>query len=291
MKNLKPHFWYHKSQRNGVFFLLLLIIMLQLLYAFVDFSTDEEPFNDVKIAQLQKKIDSLKIIAKEKRTPKLYPFNPNYLTDYKASQIGMSVDEIDRLIAYRKQNKFINSKEDFKTVTKVSDSLLDKIAPYFKFPDWVVKQQEKRESIVSKSINNKYKITTTDINLATVKDFETVVGVNEYLAIRIVKYRSRLQGFTYKNQLNEVWKLNQQTVNSILATFKIKTKPIIKKVNVNTATFKEVLSNPYIDYELCKKIFNFRDEVAELQSIEELKKIQGFPLDKYDRIILYLEAK
>ena len=68
-------------------------------------------------------------------------------------------------------------------------------------------------------------------------------------------------------------------------------KPKIQKFNVNTATFKEVLKNPYIDYELCKKIFNYRDEVAELQNISELKNIDGFPLNKYDRIILYLEAK
>jgi len=60
---------------------------------------------------------------------------------------------------------------------------------------------------------------------------------------------------------------------------------------VNTATFKEVLHLPYIDYELTKKIFQYRDEVAEIQSIEELKAIEGFPLELYDKIIVYLEAK
>ena len=49
----------------------------------------------------------------------------------------MSSEEIDRLLDYRKQNKWINSKEEFKKVTKVSDSLLDQISSYFKFPDWV----------------------------------------------------------------------------------------------------------------------------------------------------------
>ena len=47
----------------------------------------------------------------------------------------------------------------------------------------------------------------------------------------------------------------------------------------------------YIDYNLCKKIFELRDEIAELQSLEELKNIEGFPLDKFDRIILYLVAE
>ena len=55
--------------------------------------------------------------------------------------------------------------------------------------------------------------------------------------------------------------------------------------------FKDLLKNPYIDYSLCKKIFEYRDEVAELQNISELKNISGFPLDKYDRIVLYLVAE
>ena len=63
------------------------------------------------------------------------------------------------------------------------------------------------------------------------------------------------------------------------------------KVNINEASFKEVLSLPYIDYELTKMIFNYKREVAEIQSIEDLKKIDGFPLDKFNRIALYLRAK
>ena len=39
------------------------------------------------------------------------------------------------------------------------------------------------------------------------------------------------------------------------------------------------------------KIFEFRYEVAELQDISELKKIEGFPLEEYNRIIVYLTAK
>ena len=33
------------------------------------------------------------------------------------------------------------------------------------------------------------------------------------------------------------------------------------------------------------------NEVAELQNISELKNIKDFPLDKYDRIVLYLLAE
>ena len=69
------------------------------------------------------------------------------------------------------------------------------------------------------------------------------------------------------------------------------TKLEIIKININIATFKEVLHLPYIDYELTKKIFQYRDEVAEIQDINELKNIVGFPMESFDKIALYLEAE
>ncbi|MDE0535026.1 ComEA family DNA-binding protein [Tenacibaculum sp. L6] len=299
MKIFKPHFWYNKRQRNGVFFLLAVIVVLQFIYAFVDFSSeDEQNTTTDELIAFQYQIDSLKQIELENRKPKLFPFNPNYITDFKGYQLGMSAEEIDRLHNYRKQNKWINSVKDFKEVTKISDSLLAIISPYFKFPDWVVKRQNQKKNKVTKTSSSEkpiyskvYKTSTNDINKATQQDFETVSGVGEVLATRIIKYRNKLQGYSLSSQLYEVWGLSKETANEVLETFKIVDKPIIAKVNVNTATFKEVLKNPYIDYELCKKIFEYRDEVAELQNISELRNIKDFPLDKYDRIVIYLEAK
>ncbi|WP_428742107.1 ComEA family DNA-binding protein [Tenacibaculum sp.] len=299
MKIFKSHFWYNKRQRNGIFFLLLLIVIMQYIYVYVNFSSnEEESIKTTELITLQNQIDSLKVIELKKRTQKLYPFNPNYITDFKGYHLGMSLNEIDRLHKYRKQNKFVNSAGEFQQITKVSDSLLEAISPYFKFPDWVVKRQNKKKTKVvestlgEKHIYNKvYKISTNDINKATQQDLESVNGIGEVLAARIIKYRNKLQGYLFPSQLYEVWGLDKETANRVLQAFKIIEKPSIKKVNVNTATFKEVLKNPYINYELCKKIFEYRDEVAELQNISELRNIKDFPLDKYDRIVIYLEAK
>ncbi len=162
MKITKPHFWYNKSQRNGVFFLLLLIALLQTLYSFVDFSDKDIQYDSLEFQKLQARIDSLKLIELEKRKPKTYTFNPNYITDYKGSQLGMSIKEIDRLLAFRKQNKFINSVKDFQKITKVSDSLLNIISPQFKFPDWVIKKQQNIPVSKRYSKEVKEKISTVD---------------------------------------------------------------------------------------------------------------------------------
>lgn len=300
MKIFKSHFWYNKSQRNGIFLLSIFIIILQ-IFIFVDVFSDDKTIdtNQPELLAFQKEIDSLKVIEIENRRPKIYPFNPNYITDYKGEQLGMSLVEIDRLLSFRKKNKFINSKQEFQKVTKVSDSLLNKIAPYFKFPDWVVKRnlENSRQNVISNAFdksdnqNKEIKLSTTDINKATINDLQSIKGIGDKLSDRIIKYRSKLQGFNFDSQLYEVWGLDKEMANKVLDVFKVIEKPIVKKVNINTIEFKELLKNPYIDYELCKKIFNYRDEVAELQNISELKNIKGFPVDKYDRIVLYLLAE
>ncbi len=234
-------------------------------------------------------MDSLQRVKVEESKPKIFPFNPNYITDFKGYQLGMSIDEIDKLLAFRKANKFVNSSKQFQQVTGINDSLLAEISIYFKFPDWVT--QNKKVSKNTKTAVSSKKISKKDINKATVDDFKEIYGIGEKLAKRIVNYRNKLQGFSLNDQLYEVWNLKKDAADELLLNFEISSLPNIKKININDASFKEVLSIAYIDYELTKKIFNYRDEVAEIQSIEELKKIDGFPLEKFDRIALYLSAK
>ena len=297
MKYFKSHFWYHKNQRNGIFLLTIFILILQSIIFFGTFSSNQlEDINQTEILAFQKQIDSLKEIEIEGRRPKIFPFNPNYISDYKGAQLGMSLIEIDRLLLFRKANKFINSKQEFQRITKVSDSLLLKIAPYFKFPEWVAKKKKLKTKFntASNGVENAHKkktISSIDINKASAEDFKTIYGIGEKLSERIIKYRSKLQGFSFESQITEVWGLEKETVEKVLSTFKIIEKPIIKKNNINTMTFRELLRNPYINYNLCKKIVEYRDEIAAFQNISELKNIKDFPLGTYDRIVLYLTAE
>jgi DNA uptake protein ComE-like DNA-binding protein len=297
MNIFKSHFWYHKSQRNGIFILILLIVIFQFIIVFVDFYSEEKVNIDTpKVIAFHHQIDSLRKINLENKRLKIFPFNPNYITDYKGAQLGMSLVEIDKLLAFRKTGKFINSRKEFQKVTTISDALLNSISPYFKFPDWVVERNQNMQLSSSRDTRlfakkSKYILTSTDINLAVKEDLKTINGIGEKLSERIIKYRSKLQGFSSLKQLYEVWGLDTEVVDKLLLVFKVINLPNIKKINVNTVSFRELLKNPYLDYELCKKIFEYKEEVAELQDISELKNIIDFPLELYDRIVLYLVAE
>lgn len=294
MKKLKSHFKYHKEQRNGIFALLALVVLFQIAYFFLDFSSgDIVDVNTQEVLKFQQEIDSLKQIELEARKPKIFPFNPNYITDAKGYELGMTNEEIDLLHAYRSSGKFMNSAKEFQQVTKVSDSLLAVISPYFKFPDWVVAKKETqvkkaKEKNTSQSLSFSDK---KDLNTVTAEELLKVYGVGEVLSKRIVKFRSSLQGFSSDTILYKVYGLKPETVEEIMKYYTVKSIPEISPININTATFKEVLKVPYIDYELTKKIFQYKDRNNGFNSIEELKNIEGLDQELFDKIVVYLVAE
>lgn len=290
-KSFSTFFSFSKSHRSGLVVLLILIVVLQSIYFFVDFGlpVKANPEKEKWLA-IQTEIDSLKELAKFEGT-RLYPFNPNYISDYKGYKLGMSVEAIDRLLAYRKQNKFVNSAEEFQKVTKVSDSLISRIAPYFKFPDWV---NEKRKSSSILSYRNPVfttseKLVELDINTASLEDLVKVYGIGEVIAQRILSYRESLGSFVAMEQLDEVWGLSPEVLVNLNKRFKVKSLFGIKKVNINNASIKELTQFPYFKYTLAKQIVIYRSMNGAIIETADLTKIKGMPNDKIKIIALYLD--
>jgi competence ComEA-like helix-hairpin-helix protein len=290
-KFFSAYFSFSKSHRTGLVVLLILIVVLQSIYFFVDFGlpVKANPEKEKWLA-IQTEIDSLKELAKFEGT-RLYPFNPNYISDYKGYKLGMSVEAIDRLLAYRKQNKFVNSAEEFQKVTKVSDSLLSKIAPYFKFPDWVNENRKSNSISIYRTpvFATNEKLVELDINTASLEDLVKVYGIGEVIAQRILSYRESLGSFVAMEQLNEVWGLSPEVLVNLNKRFKVKSLLGIKKVNINNATIKELAQFPYFKYTLAKQIVIYRSMNGAIIETADLTKIKGMPNDKIKIIALYLD--
>jgi len=241
MKSLKPHFKFNKQERSGVFYLLLIIILLQIGYfVYQSFSASDTVSSFSSNEELQTNINVLKEEALKKDSVEMHPFNPNFITDYKGYVIGMSVEEIDRLHAFRLNDKYVNS------------------------------------SIVK------------DINSATAEELRLVNGVGEKLSTRIIKFRDRLGGFLINEQLFDVYGLEPQVVERVLKKFKVLKVPSIKKININLASVEELQKLIYIQKRVAIGIVNYRNDNKTIDSFDELTKIEHFPVEKIDRIILYL---
>ncbi|AUS05889.1 ComEA family DNA-binding protein [Pseudotamlana carrageenivorans] len=288
---MKSHVTFSRNQRHGIFLLLLLIIVLQGVYFFIDFPSEDVVVDHTRLLQFEKTMDSLRLEKLQKLKPKIKPFNPNYMDDFKGAVLGMSTIEIDRLLDFRSQNQWINSSEEFQNVTQISDSLFEAISPYFKFPDWVKASRAKKE------ISNNFKGLKTDaekndLNTATAIELQHVSGVGKVLSSRIVKYRnSLLGGFTDVVQLEDVYGLNLQVIQNITEQFVVKTPKVIHKIELNTATVNQLVTIPHIDYDLAHRIIEYRQLRSGYNGINELLKVKEFPVNKIKIIQLYLHLE
>jgi competence protein ComEA len=291
LDKIKSYFVFNSSQRNGILFLLLLVSGFAVINNYIDFTTENLlDTNSKEVLAVQKELDSIRTLLTESNQPKIYPFNPNFITDFKGYKLGMSSEEIDRLLDYRKQNKWINSKEDFKKVTKVSDSFLDQISSYFKFPDWISNPKPKysdwRKGFKEKTFDQKI-----DLNSATQLELEKVNGIGEALSKRIIDYRDKLGGFTNDIQLYEVYGLDYQLTDKVRNDFTVKTPKEIIKMNLNKISASDIATVPGISFELAKRIWEFRILNERIVDFIELKKIEGLTERKLQGIQLYLKLE
>lgn len=295
MKNFRSHFKFNKEERSGIFFLLLIIVLLQVVYFFVKsnvFATAVNNFEPNLEEQVQ--IDALKQEVLKKDSVKLYPFNPNFITDYKGYTLGMSVGEIDRLHTFRETDAYVNSAEEFQKVTEVSDSLLQTMSPFFKFPEWT--QKRRQSSGTSRQDLSKRKTfpplkeaaKVMDINLATVEDLKGINGIGEKLSTRIIKFRDRLGGFMSAEQLYDVYGLEADVAERALQKFKVLKRPNIALIKINKASAYQISKLIYIKHNVADKIVMHRENNGSFTSFSELTLIDGFPSEKLDRISLYL---
>lgn len=289
MSDWRDIFRFNKKQQKGLLVFFVLILLMQAIYFWVVYKDNFIEPNPQKVLWVSNQawVDSLKAI--EKPSYQIYPFNPNFITDFRGYQLGMSVEEIDRLLEFRKTNQYVNSAQEFQNVTQVSDSLLAVISPYFKFPEWVNNPRKSSFKPFEKSARPQEEIVVKDINRATQEDLMKVRGIGPALSERILKYKAIFGGFVSMEQLREVYGLTEEVILELQKHFEISEFPDFQKIQINTLSIKELGAFPYFKYPISKEIVSYRSMHGEIQNLQDLEKIKDFPVEKIEIIALYLE--
>lgn len=285
MSAFLAHFRMHSRFRNGVFVLAaIMMISLLVLYLVSEYITP----NHLEIVPEYKaaieKLREQKVLEKEAYRTK--PFNPNFMSEYKAYVLGVPVVALDRLYAFRKQHKWVNSAREFQQVTGVSDSLLAQLQPFFKFPTWKNKNNQVKKRVV---VSSKALVQKADLNTVKAMEIQEVAQLSEALALRIIKYRERIGGFVDDIQLQDVYGVYQRHRDKILSLYTVKTPVPVSRISVNAATVADLVAVPYFDFEMALAMKDFMKTHGEVTSFSEFDKIEGFPMTKIKRISLYLK--
>ena len=129
-----------------------------------------------------------------------------------------------------------------------------------------------------------------NINTASAADFQKLKGIGETYSKRIVAYREKLGGFVALEQLREVYGMTDELYNSISANLEIKGEPV-RKININTAHFKTLVSHPYIDKNIANAILSYSDFAKTIKSTDELVKQKALSQSDYDKISKYISVE
>ncbi len=175
---------------------VLLGVICFLIVAYNKFPRNSGAFVLNKEAQCF--VDNKQSLLAEAKSKKAFSYYVNSISDYTGYQLGLSPDQIDRLLAYRKTGKRIYTINEFKQIAGVNLQQLDTIRGRLKFPKKKFQKFKKKKI----SVILKQKI---EMNSVSAKELKEKLQLPEFLANRIVNFRTSLNGFSSMDQLKKVY--------------------------------------------------------------------------------------
>jgi len=126
-----------------------------------------------------------------------------------------------------------------------------------------------------------------ELNTAGREDLERI-GFDDNDAIRIIKYRDGLGGFTSNDQLYQVYGVEAEHIEQAIP-FLLIDKKYIRKLNLNTADSVTLSAHIYITDALAAAIVNYRNSTGKFYAIDELYKVRGMYPALLEKLKPYLQ--
>ena len=124
-----------------------------------------------------------------------------------------------------------------------------------------------------------------DLNMADSTELVRLPGIGASTAMKIIRYRERLGGYTEISQLAEIDGLP----DSLMKWFIITDSIPVSRIAVNKATLAELRRHPYIDFYQARAIVEFRNERGTIKSPEQLSFLEEFTAQDLIRLKPYLD--
>jgi DNA uptake protein ComE-like DNA-binding protein len=127
-----------------------------------------------------------------------------------------------------------------------------------------------------------------NINRADSADLLPLPGIGPVFAGRIIKYRNLLGGYVSVDQLAEVYGMPGETID-LLRKHVFIDSLAIRRIRLDSASFRELLRHPYLEYEDVKALVEYRDFKGEISSREELSDQLVLSESVLNRLAPYLD--
>ncbi|MBN2614662.1 MAG: helix-hairpin-helix domain-containing protein [Bacteroidales bacterium] len=292
-KWLKDFFTLSKNEQRGILVLLFFIILVLLVNGVVvPILPHAEPEQEDTafqrqisqfIAARQRMEDSIQTTRLQnkgrlKRPQALlkihpFPFDPNLMNQDLGKKLGLSEKQVLTLQNYLRKGGRFKKKDDFKKMYCISDAEYEILAPYIHF-----QHSQKKTKLIYH---------TVQLNRCDSADLVHNLHLSSFLARRIIKFRTALGNFYTQTQLKEVYGLTPETYQKIAPYLHCDSSQV-QKIDLNNASFKELLHHPYLNYDNTLKIAKIRSRLHGYARLEQLKTDAYIPDSVYRKIRPYL---
>ena len=177
-----------------------------------------------------------------------FRFDPNTASHDDLCRLGFSSRQAHSIISYRQKGGRFRRKVDFAKSYVVADSVYERLEPFIDIP-------------------------LLDLNLADSADFDALPGIGGWFASRMVAHRIALKGYSYKEQLMDIWKFDRQKFDALsdLVTVGLDN---VTPYPLWTLPADSLRNHPYIrNHETARAIVLFRENTScEQWSVSEMEK-------------------
>lgn len=309
---LKAFFTLNKGEQRAIIILLILTIIVTiinlLLPQYISFqltdhsqfestvtsfrSEQQSIFDSIQIERLQSRGELDLVLAQQKLKP--FKFDPNNLPEELWKRMGLTDKQIKVIKNYELKGGSFRTPQDVERMYCISDAEYQVLKPYIniKSPFKTISNNpievKKRKYNQKKKKEPRYQF--VDLNAADTAELSQSLYFPMWLAKRVIKYRDLLGGFSDFGQLNEVYGIDSNRVKK-LRNYIFVDPTHLRKININTGEFKQILKHPYISYDITKDIVNSRQKKGAFKSTEALVDREIISESLYVKLKPYLSVK
>jgi len=231
-----------------------------------------EPYIKIK----ENQVDRKDIPGKSNLKP--FVFDPNTLPKEQFMEMGLRESVIHAIVNYREKGGKFYNKNDLRKIYILAEEEFIVLEPYIDI------KTDSAQFIPTT------KIFSISLNDADTIDLQQLPGIGPSFARRIVKYRDLLGGFCTKEQLLEVYGMDSTRYAAIQGYVTVN-PDIVRKMNINTISIKEMTRHPYFEFYVAKSILNYRNGIGSYTDIAQIKEAKLVYEQLYNKIEPYLTIK